>query len=105
MGVLSLGAGLPVWNGGTRIILSLIDFAIETVGEETYLIAFKTSFEHGYNHADLSVLSPSQFAEFHQIVIDYAQARVWERDGFVDGGRFVGELLDLMAARARQVMR
>ena len=103
MGVLSVGDDLPVWGGGGRIIYSIIKYAIGTIGERPYLTALKESFDHGYNHADLAVLTQGELNDFRNAVASYARNTRWKSEGFKDCEQLMHELLGLIDARLAQL--
>ena len=103
MGVLSVGDDLPVWRGGGRIIYSIIEYAIGTIGKRPYLTALKTSFDHGYNHADLELLTRDELNEFRNAAASYARNTQWKSEGFNDCEQLMQELLGLIDARLAQL--
>ena len=103
MGVLSLGDDLPVWGGGGRIIYSVIRYAIRLIGEKPHLIKLRQSFDHGYNHADLSDLTYNELTEFRHATESYTDNRQWQSEGFGDCQDLMQQLLDLIDARLKQM--
>ncbi|QKC83050.1 hypothetical protein [Mesorhizobium sp. NZP2077] len=103
MGVLSVGDDLPVWGGGRRIIYSIIEYAIGTIGERPYLNTLKESFDHGYNHADLGALTRYELSEFRDAAASYARNIQWKREGLKDCEELMRGLLDLVEVRLTQL--
>lgn len=103
MGVLSVGGELPVLGGGRRIIYSIIEYAIGTIGEKPYLATLKESFDRGYNHADLAILTRDELSEFRDAAASYARNIHWKREGLKDCEELMQELLGLVDARLAQL--
>ncbi|UVC18572.1 hypothetical protein [Mesorhizobium onobrychidis] len=103
MGVLSIGDDLQVWGGGRRIIYSIIEYAIGMVGEKPYLTILKESFDRGYNHADLAVLTRDELSEFRDAAASYTRNIQWKREGLKDCEGLMQGLLGLVDARLAQL--
>ncbi|PZV39902.1 hypothetical protein B5V02_08335 [Mesorhizobium kowhaii] len=82
----------------------MIQYAISTTGEKPYLVELRTSFDHGYNHADRSVLSFDELTAFRDAAAKYTRQAQWKREGLADcQGRRMEDLLDLTEARLKQL--
>ncbi|MDT3376027.1 hypothetical protein RNI52_01705 [Labrys neptuniae] len=69
MSVFSFSRTTEVWGLNRVITIDMIDWWIERVGPKPYLLKIKRSFDHGYNHGDLTNVSNEDKAELRDLIM------------------------------------
>lgn len=57
-----------VWCLKRSITMDMIEWWIEHAGPKPYLLKIRESYDHGYNHGDLSKVSDEDKNELHDLV-------------------------------------
>lgn len=68
MSVFSFSKTDKVWGLKRSIALDMIDWWIERAGPRPYLLMIKQSYNHGYNHGDLTEVANLDKAELRDLV-------------------------------------
>jgi len=57
-----------VWGLNRGITMRMIDWWIDRAGPRPYLLEIRQSYDHGYNHGDLTKVADSDKAELRDLV-------------------------------------
>jgi hypothetical protein len=68
MSVFSFSKTTEVWGLNRAITTHMIDWWIERAGPKPYLLMIKQSYDHGYNHGDLTEIADEDKAELRDLV-------------------------------------
>jgi hypothetical protein len=69
MSVFSFSKTDEVWGLNRATTKSIIDWWIEQAGSRPYLLKIRESYERGYNHGDLTVVTDADKAELRDLVM------------------------------------
>jgi len=69
MSVFSFSKTDEVWGLNRATTRGMIDWWIEQAGPRPYLLKIKESYEHGYNHGDLTVVTDDDKAGLRDFVM------------------------------------
>lgn len=83
MSVFSFSKTGKVWGPNNVTTYGMITWWIGQVGPKPYLIELKQSYDHGYNHGDLSEVADADKAELRSLVrlmLETGYARQFTQD-------------------------
>jgi hypothetical protein len=68
MSVFGFSKTEEVWGMNRSTTIDMIDWWIQRAGPKPYLLKIKQSYDHGYNHGDLTKVADKDKAELRDLV-------------------------------------